>query len=183
MLSIMVWRNFNTLLRKDVFKEVTNNSAQNVAALNTMNNLMGTLVSKFDNLPAASPAPPPASANASTPTSETLAATVRTPVREPDTPTTKAKNVNRKVKRAKLFACSLGLGCDVRKIENDLNCTIEVIETFHIIKNPSAPDPEKFLKNMFEKNNFDDVNFIIISVGTNDITRMKIERNIVDLNF
>jgi hypothetical protein len=118
------------IFEKDVFRDVAINSEQSASALNSMNKHMEALLVKFDNISIA--APP----SKSTP-------------KEPDVeaPAT-AKNDSRKVKKVKFFSSSVALGCNKKKLENELDCDLEFIETYHIVENPTAPDPEKYLNNM-----------------------------------
>ena len=81
------------------------------------------------------------------------------------------------------FSSSIGLQCDAQKLSNDINSKIRIEKTFHIEKHEDAKDPELFLRNtlnILEENK--DANFIIISVGSNDITRLDINKDISELN-
>ena len=81
------------------------------------------------------------------------------------------------------FSSSIGLQCDIQKLSNDINSKICIEETYHIEKHADSKDPELFLRNnikILDQNR--DLDFIIISVGSNDITRLNIEEEIKELN-
>ena len=145
------------VFKMDVFSSVATNSEQSVSALNSLNGHMVDLLSKFDGIP-----------------KPTVASTSNIPVNETNVEATNADPVGvvpRKVKKCKFFSTSVALGCDIKKLEYKLDCEIEMVETYHIVENPTAKDPEKFLKNMLKVHiNEGEVDFIVISVGSNNIT-------------
>ena len=88
-----------------------------------------------------------------------------------------------KKRKGLFFSSSIGLQCDIQQLSNDINSKIGINKTYHIEKHEEAKDPELFLEKALEA--LDDTNgidFIIISVGSNDITRMNIEDDIKGLN-
>ena len=88
-----------------------------------------------------------------------------------------------KRRKGLFFSSSIGLQCDVQQLSNDINSRIAVTPTYHIDKHEDAKDPELFLKkNLDTLDETTGVNFIIISVGSNDITRLNIEDDIRVLN-
>ena len=81
------------------------------------------------------------------------------------------------------FSSCIGLQCDIQKLANDINSKICLNKTYHIEKNEDAKDPEMFLRktlNTLEETK--DAEFIIISVGSNAITKLNIEEDIKELN-
>ena len=158
------------------------NSALSVAALNSMNDHMVSLLAKFDAVPHTGPATATPVAPISSPPSTEPAKQASPP---PVTTDVTTKKNERKVRRGKLFSSSVALGCDVSKLEYELNCCLEIFETYHIIENPSAQDPEKYLSNMLKTHlskDEDEIDFIIVCVGSNDITRLNTDDDIVTLN-
>ena len=88
-----------------------------------------------------------------------------------------------KKRKGLFFSSSIGLQCDIQQLSNDINSKIGINKTYHIEKHEEAKDPELFLEKTLEA--LDDTNgidFIIISVGSNDITRMNIEDDLKGLN-
>ena len=103
---------------------------------------------------------------------------MKVPVEEVENPPKVVKK-----RRGKLFSSSVALGCNKEKLELELDCDLEIVETYHINKNPTAPDPEKYLENMISTHfKPGDVDFIIISVGSNDITFLDNDKSEVTLN-
>ena len=81
------------------------------------------------------------------------------------------------------FSSSIGLQCDIQKLANDINSKICLNKTYHIEKHEEAKDPELYLrKTLTTLEETKDANFIIISVGSNDITKLNIEEDIKELN-
>ena len=108
-------------------------------------------------------------------------------VKEPENMAAKeeVKNTSKDTmkRRGKLFSSSVALGCHKEKLELELDCDLEIVETYHINENPTAPDPEKYLNNMITTHlKPGDVDFIIISVGGNDITFLDNDKSEVKLN-
>ena len=154
-----------SIFEKDLFKNVTSNSEQSVNALNSMNKHMESLLLKFDAIPNAVPA------SNTAPTEPVIATSDTDPVEK------------KKVRKGKLFSSSVSLGCDKKKFEYKLNCEMEIIETYHILENKTAPDPEKYLRNMLKNHmKVGEVDFIILSVGSNDITFLSNEKDVCALN-
>ena len=154
------------IFEKDVFTNVATHSEQSVSALNSLNGHMVTLITKFDGIPKA--------------TNVENTAEHETNV---EATKTAEKEVPRQRKKCKFFSSSVALGCDKKKLEYELGCDVEMVETYHIIENPTAPNPEKFLKNMLELHlKPKEVDFIIISVGSNDITFLNNDKNSLTLN-
>ena len=144
-------------------KNVASHSEQSVAALNSMNKNMEKLLSKFDTVPKVVP-----SNNVPV---ETVEVTVTDTVDD------------KKVRKGKLFSSSVSLGCDKEKLEIELDCQLEIIETYHIIENQTAPDPEKYLTNMLNSHMKEgEADFIILSVGSNDITFLSNDKDVCKLN-
>ena len=82
-----------------------------------------------------------------------------------------------------MFSSSVALGCNKEKLELELDCDLEVIETYHIIENVTSRDPEKYVDNMIKTHlKPGEVDFIIISVGGNDITYLNNDKNEAMLN-
>ena len=81
------------------------------------------------------------------------------------------------------FSSSIGLQCDIQALSNNLNSRLCTVKTFHIEKHTNAKDPELFLrKNLDILDENDDVDFIILSVGTNDITKLDLGEDIGIIN-
>ena len=81
------------------------------------------------------------------------------------------------------FSSSIGLQCDAQKLSNDINSKIRIEKTYHIEKHEDAKDPDMFLRKTVDiLDETKDANFIIISVGSNDITRLDIKDDISELN-
>ena len=154
----------DNLFENNVLKEVASNSEKSVAALNCLNNNMEKFLSKID-----------------------VKNTTTGAVKEPENMAAKeeVKNTSKDImkRRGKLFSSSVALGCHKEKLELELDCDLEIVETYHINENPTAPDPEKYLNNMITTHlKPGDVDFIIISVGGNDITFLDNDKSEVELN-
>ena len=81
------------------------------------------------------------------------------------------------------FSSSIALQCDAQKLSNDINSKIRIEKTYHIEKHEDAKDPELFLRNTLNiLDETRDADFLIISVGSNDITRLDINEDISVLN-
>ena len=164
----------------DVFREVANNSSQSVSVLLSMNKNMETLLKQFGAVPNS----PPTAAPTAPINKETIEPVVtEQPSNKPEpsnVPT--GKKDGKGFRRGKLFSSSVALGCNKRKLEYELNCKMEIIETYHIIENTTAPDPEKHLENMLKTHLTEDTDFIVIAVGSNDISRLNTEEEIGILN-
>ena len=88
-----------------------------------------------------------------------------------------------KRRKGLFFSSSIGLQCDVQQLSNDINSRIAITPTYHIDKHEEAKDPELFLRKTLDTlDDTTDVNFIIISVGSNDITKLNIQEDISVLN-
>ena len=160
-------KQLESIFERDIFNNVGKHSAQSAESLNTLNGHMVSLLSKFDTAPIIVP-------NASVDSSSKKPNDNEAVNPEKEAPVTPVKVNEKKVKRGKFFTSSVARGCDIGRLEHELNCNLQLIETYHIIENPSAPNPEKFLKNMLETHlkPDDDIDFIVISVGSNDITKL-----------
>ena len=123
--------NLESFFENDLFKNAASHSEQSVSALNSMNKHMETLLSKFDT--------------------DVLKAVPsnKAPVEAVEVTVTDTVD-DKKVRKGKLFSSSVSLGCDKEKLEIELDCQLEIIETYHIIENQTAPDPEKYLTNMLK---------------------------------
>ena len=80
-------------------------------------------------------------------------------------------------RRGLFFSSSIGLGCDMRVLQDRLDSEITAIPTYHIEKRQEVRDPELNLKNNLkvELDKNEKVDFIIVGVGTNDITKLNTE--------
>ena len=88
-----------------------------------------------------------------------------------------------KRRKGVFFSSSIGLQCDVQRLSNDINSRISVEKTYYIEEHKEAKDPDLFLKKTIENlDEVDDIDFIILSVGSNDITKLNIEEDIKHLN-
>ena len=80
------------------------------------------------------------------------------------------------MRRGLLFASSIGLGCNLRDLQDQLDSEIIAVPTYHIEK-VEAKDPDLNLKQNLklelEKNQ--NIDFIIIAIGSNDISNLSIE--------
>ena len=71
----------------------------------------------------------------------------------------------------------------MQELSNKLNSTMRIVKTFHIEKHTNAKDPELYLKkNLDILKEHDDIDFIVISVGTNDITKLNLSEELGYLN-
>ena len=94
-----------------------------------------------------------------------------------------AETNKEKRRKGKLFSSSVALGCNKEKLQIELDCDLEVVETYHINENITAADPEKYLDNMIKSHlKPGEVDFIIISVGGNDISFLNSDKSEVELN-
>ena len=148
------------IFEKDILKEVATNSDKSVTALNTLNTNMERFLSKFD-------------------VKNSTAAENKDHEVDDD----RNASCETKVRRGKLFSSSVALGCNKKKLEFELNCELEIVDTYHISENSEAPDPEKYLDNMIRTHlKPGEVDFIIVSVGSNDITFLNNDKSEVTLN-
>ena len=86
------------------------------------------------------------------------------------------------IRKGIFFSSSIGLQCDLRDLQNNLNSEIHTVKTFHIEKHTNAKDPEMFLrKNLDILDESGHIDYIILSVGTNDITKLDLGEDIGDL--
>ena len=97
---------------------------------------------------------------------------------------TDEESVECKIRKGIFFSNSIGLHCDLKELESKLESEIYTVKTFHIEKHPTSKDPEMYLrKNLDTLNNpQNETDFIIICVGTNDITKLNLDEEISDLN-
>ena len=154
------------IFEKDVLRNVATNSEQSVSALNSLNGHMVNLLTKFDRLPKAATTDDTTVDDTNVEPSELI-----------------VEEAPKKIKKCKFFSSSVALGSDTKKLEYELDCKVEMVETYHIIENPTADDPEKFLENMLKTHiKAGEVDFIIISVGSNDITFLKNDRDMLTLS-
>ena len=152
------------LFEKDFLKDVTGNSAKSVDALNSMNKHMETLLSKF-----VVPNQVPASVSSS----ETTEAAVQKASVTATTDVTPAnKDDKQKCRKGLFLSSSIALLCEKKKLEYELDCELEIVETYHIKETHTAPNPDKFLENMIKTHLTDGIDFLILSVGSNDITKL-----------
>ena len=152
------------VFENDRFKDVADNSAKSADALVTMNRNMEAFMAKMETT-AKEPAKP---------NNENTKAEVSTPTEV----TNKAVSASSTgVKNVKLFTCSVTLHCDKAELELGLNCKLDVVKTFHIKKHPEAEDPDLYLERLIDASlgNDTDTDFIVIAVGSNDISRLSIE--------
>ena len=49
-----------------------------------------------------------------------------------------------------MLSSSVAFGCDREKLQFELDCDLEVVETYHINENKTAADPDKYLDNMIK---------------------------------
>ena len=81
------------------------------------------------------------------------------------------------MRRGLLFASSIGLGCNLRDLQDQLDSEIIAVPTYHIEKKVEAKDTDLNLKQNLklelEKNQ--NIDFIIIAIGSNDISNLSIE--------
>ena len=144
-----------------ILREVATNSEKSVSALNNLNSNMEKFLAKFDTK------------------SNTIGVSKETDIEaEKEAETNKEKR-----RKGKLFSSSVALGCNKEKLQIELDCDLEVVETYHINENITAADPEKYLDNMIKSHlKPGEVDFIIISVGGNDISFLNSDKSEVDLN-
>ena len=82
------------------------------------------------------------------------------------------------------FSSSIGLGWDMAHIQEKLDSEITPVPTYHIEKRMEAKDPHLNLKEnlKLELDKKADIDFVVISVGSNDISFLEIkEKNISEL--
>ena len=155
---------------QDIFekeRDVATNSEKSVCVLNSMDGHMKALLAKFDAVP------PTATANNTAAKEQTVETTIDD----------KDERSDDKIRKGKLFSSSIALGCDKETLERELNCKLEVIETYHIIENKTARNPDKYLSNMLKNHlKAGEVDFIVISVGSNDITFLDVDEDVRKLN-
>ena len=155
----------NDIFEKE--RDVATNSEKSVCVLNSMDGHMKALLAKFDAVP------PTATANNTAAKEQTVETTIDD----------KDERSDDKIRKGKLFSSSIALGCDKETLERELNCKLEVIETYHIIENKTARNPDKYLSNMLKNHlNAGEVDFIVISVGSNDITFLDVDEDVRKLN-
>ena len=88
-----------------------------------------------------------------------------------------------KKRKGIFFSGSIGLQCNIQILSNSLNSRICTVKTYHIEKHDNARDPELYLKkNVSILDESSDIDFIILSLGTNDITKLNIEEDIGIVN-
>ena len=76
------------------------------------------------------------------------------------------------------FASSIGLNCDIIDLQEKLDCEMKFEKTYHIEENPTARDRKMNLKeNLNKLENESDIDFIIISTGTNDISKLDLNKD------
>ena len=88
-----------------------------------------------------------------------------------------------KKRKGLFFSSSIALQCDIQQLSNDINSKIGINKTYHIEKHEEAKDPDLFLeKTLGALDDTNGIDFIIISVGSNDITKLNIEEDLKGLN-
>ena len=151
------------IFENGIMKEVATNSEKSVSALNSLNNNVEKFLSKLD-----------IKSNTVDSNKEPVINILED---------TRDDIEETKVRKGKLFSSSVALGCNKEKLELELGCDLEIVETYHIIENPTAPNPEKYLDNMLKTHlKPGDVDFIVICVGSNDITVLNSDKSEVTLN-
>ena len=148
----------------DIFKEVADNSAKSADALEAMNKHMVTIVEKMS-------APGPGIQH------PTKAANDGENVDAVDNNKTTKSKAGSGARIAKMFSSSIALACNEAELESGLNCTLDVVETFHITKHSESQDPELYLRNMIDIHLKDDTDtdLVIFAVGSNDISKLNTE--------
>ena len=68
-------------------------------------------------------------------------------------------------RKALMFSSSIATN-----IEKELQCDIEVVTVYHVIKNKSDKDPELYLEKQLGEKMSHDIDFIIVRCGSNDIS-------------
>ena len=155
---------------------VAENAGKVMPVLDKINNNISSLVeqlgaSSSSEQPSVRPKEKKLASNTDTSTSATVE-------EEPD-----VEIIEIKKRKALFFSSSIGLQCDLQEVEQNLDSKIQKVKTFHIEKHTNAKDPELFLrKNLEILDESKDIDYIIISVGTNDITKLNLEEDIGDLN-
>ena len=74
-----------------------------------------------------------------------------------------------------MFSSSIALKADKNRLEDELCCDLTMVPTYHIERHGEAKDPELFLSNMIKQHIKEDdceYDFVIISVGSNDVTAL-----------
>ena len=167
-------------------KSVLENAEKVMPVLNAISNNVSSLA---EQLKVASPIDQPSVRPKETNATENVEQVDKTKDSEIPTPppTTTDKPeveiIEPKKRKGIFFSSSIGLQCNIQELANQLNSRICTIKTFHIEKHTNSRDPELFLrKNLEVLNQEDDIDFIIISVGTNDITKLDLSEELEVIN-
>ena len=94
------------------------------------------------------------------------------------------KTVEKKIRKGIFFSSSIGLQCDLVDLQERLDSEIYAEKTFHIERHTDARDVEMYLRKNLDdlSQSASETDFIIISVGTNDITKLDLSQDISYLN-
>ena len=77
-----------------------------------------------------------------------------------------------KRRKAVVFVSSIGKKMDKEWLEKELCCEAEIVSTFHTRENTEAKDQEKYLGKMLSDNMSEEIDLVIVSVGSNDISSL-----------
>ena len=80
------------------------------------------------------------------------------------------------IRKGLFMTSSIGLKLDMYDLQDRLECDITSVKTYHIDYNETSKNPEMHLKQTLKKLEVEkDIDFVIISTGTNDITALDAE--------
>lgn len=157
----------------DTFKDVAENSSQSLSVLNKMNKNIEALVNSRVLTDVPLEASKATSAANKEKDDEVIAGTKKKTNRVDETKSTEVT-----VRNALVFSDSIAQRCDIKRLENDLQCKVRVVPTYRIEKKEKCRDPELYLEKLLEAElKASKVDFVIISVGANDITDMEYDSN------
>ena len=80
------------------------------------------------------------------------------------------------IRKGLFMTSSIGLKLDMYDLQDRLECDITSVKTYHIDYNETSRNPDMHLKQTLKKlEGENDIDFVVISTGTNDITALDAE--------
>ena len=92
----------------------------------------------------------------------------------PETATEEVEDnaVERKKDKGIIFTSSIGKGMNKERLQSATNSELELVTTYTLEKHDKTKDPDLHLLNMIEEHVNGDISFVVLGVGTNDITAL-----------
>ena len=165
----------------EILKTIKENSEKTLPVLNSLENKFSSLVESLNS--ANKESPKETQAEPSVRPKERVGAEKANNTKKPENESDIEVEVINAKKRGIFYASSIGLRCNLIDLQEKLDSEMKFEKTYHIKEEPSATDLElNLVENMKKLEKESDVDFLIISTGTNDISKLDLNKHIADLN-